>query len=412
MKPTISIFTPTHRPDYLPEIYKSIKDQDFYEWVIVYNNGAKPIGFDDARVKEIYLEYPTNEWVGPMKALACSKCTGDILFELDHDDLLTPDAIKEVTKAFKDPEVGFVYSNTIHAWKDPADGVDFKKVQRFDERFGWKFREVEFNGHLLDEHISFPPNPDSISKIWFAPNHLRAFRRSVYEKIGGYNKEMRILDDLDLMCRLYLETKFYHINKGLYVYRVHGENTWLKYNQEIQNNVYRIHDQYIDALAKRWSDLNGLRKIEIGGRMNALPGYETVDLKDADVIANLDDRWPFEDSSVGVIRAIDVIEHLHDRLHTMKEIYRVLAPGGYAIIQVPSTDGRGAFSDPTHCSYWNELSFLYYTRADKARWIDTPVRFQNARLYTTEKDIEGVCWVVTHLVSLKNNYRPAGWIEI
>jgi glycosyltransferase involved in cell wall biosynthesis len=412
--PKVSIFTPTHKPDWLPNIYECLKEQTFtdWQWVIVYNNGAQPLNFNDPRVKEIHLEYPTNEWVGPMKSLACSKCDGDILLELDHDDLLTADALEEVVKAFEDPEIGFVYSNTLHSWRDPSTGEDFLKVQRFDERYGWRYREVEYKGHPLDEHIAFDPAPDCVSKIWFAPNHLRAFRRDVYESIGGYNTGMRILDDLDLMCRLYQVTRFHRIDKGLYVYRVHGDNTWLRYNDEIQNNVYRIHDQYVDALACRWADLNGLRKIELGGRMNAKPEYETVDLKDADIIADLNEKWPFEDSSVGVIRAIDVIEHLRDPLHTIKEIYRVLAPGGYAILQVPSTDGRGAFQDPTHVSFWNQNSFPYYTNADKARWIDTPVRFQSARLYTTDMDHEQVCWVVTHLVSLKDGYRPAGLIEI
>lgn len=410
----ISVFTPTHNTDWLPNIYECLKGQTYsnWEWVVVYNNGAVPIGFDDLRVKEIFLEYPTNEWVGPMKALACSHCTGSVLLELDHDDLLTADALHEVSKAFEDPEVGFVYSNTVHSFRDPITGEDFQKAQRFDECYGWKYREVEFDGHQLDEHISFPPTPDSISKIWFAPNHLRAFRRSVYESIGGYNKQMRILDDLDLMCRMYLETTFCHIDKGLYIYRVHGENTWLRYNREIQENVFRIHDQYIGQMACRWADKNGLRKIELGGRMNAADGYETVDLKDADVVCDLNGDWPFEDSSVGVLRAIDVIEHLRDPLHTMKEIYRVLAPGGYAILQVPSTDGRGAFQDPTHVSFWNENSFAYYTTADKARWIDSPVRFQAARLYTTDKNYEQVCWVVAHLISLKDGYRPAGLIQI
>ena len=409
----ISVFTPTNRSDWLPEIYKSLLAQtdSAWEWVVVYNNGAVPIKFDDPRVKTFY-EYSSPEWVGPLKAIACEYCTGDILLEMDHDDLLMPTAIEEVRKAFEDPEVGFVYSNTIHSWKDTKTGVDFQKVQRFDERYGWKYREVEAFGHELDEHISFEPNPDSVSKIWFAPNHLRAFRKELYYKVGGYNREMRILDDLDMMCKMYKVTKFHHIDKGLYVYRVHGENTWLRYNQEIQENVFRIHDMYAEDLVAKWADDRNLLKLELGGRWNAKKGYTTVDMIDADINCNLDGKWPFKDNSVGLIRAVDIFEHLKDPVHTMREVYRVLAPGGWAFIQVPSTDGRGAFSDPTHVSFWNELSFSYYTKAEKARWIDTPVKFQASRLYTSDKNEEQVCWTVAHLVSLKDGYRPAGLIEI
>jgi SAM-dependent methyltransferase len=141
-------------------------------------------------------------------------------------------------------------------------------------------------------------------------------------------------------------------------------------------------------------------------------GFTTLDLKDADIIHDLNTPWPFADSSVGVIRAFDVFEHLKDPLFTMKELYRVLSPGGWAIIQVPSTDGRGAFQDPTHVSFWNENSFLYYTNKDLAKYIDTPVRFQAARLHTTPVDARHICWTVAHLVSLKDGYTPPGLVEI
>ena len=58
----------------------------------------------------------------------------------------------------------------------------------------------------------------------------------------------------------------------------------------------------------------------------------------------------------------------------MREIHRCLAPQGWLLSQTPSTDGRGAFQDPTHVPFWN------YTRADQNRFIDCPVRFQANRL--------------------------------
>jgi hypothetical protein len=96
----------------------------------------------------------------------------------------------------------------------------------------------------------------------------------------------------------------------------------------------------------------------------------------------------------------------------MKELYRVLAPGGYALIQVPSTDGRGAFQDPTHVSFWNENSFLYYTNRDWAQYIDTPVRFQAMRLFTTAKNTQEVCWTQAHLVKLSDGVCVPGIIDI
>lgn len=401
----VSLFTPTHDTRFLKELYGSIRHQPFYEWVIVYNNGAKPIDFGDERVKSFTLDFAP-EWVGPLKRYACEQCTGDILLEMDHDDLLMPTAIEEVIEAFQDPEIGFVYSNAIHCT------ADFKPVKKFNPRYGWEYREVNYNGHRLTEHISFPPTPNAVGRIWFAPNHLRAFRKDLYDKIGGHSKQMRILDDLDLMCRLYQITKFKHLDKGLYIYRVHGENSWLRYNTEIQQNVYRIHDKYIEDLCLRWADIEGLLKVDLGGGIDGKDGYQLVDKQGGDIQCDLNERWPFEDNSIGVVRAYDVFEHLYDSIHTMKELYRVLAPGGYALIQVPSTDGRGAFQDPTHVSFWNENSFLYYTHAEKARYINTPVRFQEMRKYTTKKDAIQVCWVVAHLVKLVPGLKVPGLVDI
>lgn len=410
----VSIFTPTHDSSRILDAYNSIKDQDFHEWIIGYNNDAQVIDFShDPRVKPLLLG-KIEPYVGLLKGILCDTAEGDILLELDHDDLLTPDAISEVKKAFEDPTVGFVYSNTIHSTGN------YEKIQRFDERYGWKYRLVEFkdpNSNMryeLDEHIHFKPYPTVISRIWFAPNHLRAFRKSEYDKVGGYNKGMRILDDLDLMCKLYKVTKFHHIDKGLYVYRVHGKNTFLDpdINPEIQNNVYRIHDMYFQDLVDAWADREDLLKVELGGRMNAKSGYTTVDLRDAHINRDLNKRWPFEDGSVGVVRAFDVFEHLKDPIHTMEELYRVLAPGGYAIIQVPSTDGRGAFQDPTHVSFWNENSFKYYTNRFFNQYIDCDVRFQAVRLYTTEKNQDQVCWVVAHLIKIPDGIRIPGEILI
>jgi len=237
---------------------------------------------------------------------------------------------------------------------------------------------------------------------------LRAWRKSVYEKVGGHSDQMRVLDDLDLMCRTYLETNFFHIDKCLYLYRITGENSWLKHNEEIQNNVMRIYNQYIEKLALRDKG----RKIDLGGRFSCPPGYESVDLKDADINCDLNKRWPFKDSSISVVRSFDCFEHLKDNLHTMKELSRVLKPGGIAFIQVPSTDGRGAFQDPTHVSFWNENSFLYYTNHDWSHYIDTPVHFQALQLYTSQKNPQEVCWVRADLINLKDNYRPPGLIHL
>jgi hypothetical protein len=358
-----------------------------------------PLGLSsqDKRIREfqslVSAESNNHDWLGMLKAECCRYCSGDVLLELDHDDMLAPNAIQRVREEFADnPDVGFVYSNAIRTT------LDLKPVDKYPEGFGWEYRTVTLNGVEVDEVLSFPAIPFNVSRIWYAPDHLRAFRREVYVIVGGHNVNMRVLDDLDLMCRLYSVTKFSHINEGLYIYRC-GDNTYAKaeINAEIQNNTLRVAADYMPLLADKWADDNSLRKVELGGRMFARDGYETVDIAgECDIFADLNETWPFADGSVGVIRAMDVFEHLRDTVHVIREVYRVLAPGGYAFIQVPSTDGRGAFQDPTHVSFWNQNSFLYWTHRDWNRYCANinHVRFAEVvPTFTTEKDAYGVCWV-------------------
>ncbi len=397
----VSVFTPTHDTRFLQDAYESLRGQGVHEWVILYNNGAKPIGFKDDWVKE-YVSQNTSGFVGAYKAEACGKCDGDILLELDHDDILLDGAVAEVQEAFKNDKVGFVYSNTV------ACTMDYKICEHFDAAYGWEYRPFKYKGHDLEECVSFAPIPAAVSRIWYAPNHLRAFRRSTYNEVGGHNREMKVLDDLDLMCRIYITSKFHHIDKPLYLYRVHGDNSWITNNKEIQDNVYKIYGKYIEDMVIKWATDNGLKVIDLGGRFNKDRRYLSVDLKDADIIADLREKWPFGDGTVGVVRAFDIFEHLDDPLHTMQELYRVLSPAGYAFITVPSTDGRGAFQDPTHVSYWNENSFLYYTNRNWARYIDSPVQFQPLWLFTTEMNEMKVCWVVAHLLKQYPGLRIPG----
>lgn len=48
---------------------------------------------------------------------------------------------------------------------------------------------------------------------------------------------------------------------------------------------------------------------------------------------------PFEDNSFDLVFCNHVLEHIPDDIHAMREIQRVLRPGGWAILQVPMKPG-------------------------------------------------------------------------
>ncbi len=116
-----------------------------------------------------------------------------------------------------------------------------------------------------------------------------------------------------------------------------------------------------------------------------------------DIVAELPGRVELPDGTVGVIRAVDFFEHVADKVALINELYRLLAPGGVVLAQTPSTDGRGAFQDPTHVAFYNENSFWYYTDENYSRYVpEIEARFQVSRLHTHFPS--GLAPAVGHLV--------------
>lgn len=371
----ISIFTPTHKPTFLQRLYDSIRSQTFqnWEWIIVPNsNAAINLTPPDDRIKIYPCDQSGN--IGLLKKFACEKATGDVLAEIDHDDEIFPNCLEEVAKAFSDQSIDFVYSDCVD--------VDYNwKSRLYESKYGWKTAVCNYKNKQLDYNLSFQPDPTSISKIWFAPNHIRAWKKTFYHEIGGHDKTLDVCDDHDIICRSYIYGNVYHIKKCLYVYHLHEDNTcYGEKNAKIQEMTLDIHDKYIYQIVEKWCDIKKLKKIDLCGGHSKPNGYTSVDLLNGDILADLNDQWPFEDGEVGLFRAHDAIEHLKNPIHTMKEAYRCLTDNGWFLTMTPSTDGRGAFQDPTHVSFWNSNSFWYYTRAEQAQYIGTPVKFQLNRI--------------------------------
>lgn len=422
----ISVFTPTHRTDYLRDAHRCLQAQTHadWEWVIVPNGGLTSIPDDvaaDPRVR--VLPAPaTLSGVGALKRFACEAARGAWLFELDHDDLLAPTALQRVAEAAGDADVGFVYSDFCNF---RADGT----CEVFDAKFGWESYPVRANGGEYTAMRAFAADASALSAIHFAPNHLRAWRADVYRAAGMHDPALPVCDDYDLLCRTWLTgTRFAHVPECLYFYRLQagGTNTYLERNAEIQQRQREIAHRHLHAMVAQWCHNEGLPMLDFGGAHGCPPGFTSVDLRDADVCCDIRRGLPFEDSSVGCVRAFDFLEHVphcgsactHGAdgsprcvVGVMNEIWRVLAPGGWLLSRTPSTDGRGAFQDPTHVSFWNPNSFWYYTRREQARYVEgIACRFQANRVwqeYSTPWHREhDILYVFADLVALKGQRQP------
>jgi len=414
-----SIITPEHNVNNMPfllELYESIKNQTYenWEWILFLNGKMTRSQLPKEIIKNkkviIIEDTSNNNNIGYLKNKAFFAGAGDILVEADHDDILIETCLEKLNEEYQDETIGFVYSdNAILHMKN--------EFVPFNELYGWKFRKFNWKGQELYAMHSFPPSSHSVGYIWYAPDHVRSWRTSIYHEIGGHNTELSICDDHELMLRTYLHTKMHHIPEVLYIYRITGENTWLERNHAIQLKTVELFNQYAMKLAEKDASDKGLLKVDLGGGINPLPDYLVIDQANAHINYDLNQGIPLPDNSVGVLNASHVIEHLKDPIKTMKEIHRVLAHGGWAFIEVPSTDGRGAFQDPTHVSYWNENSFLYYTDAYLAQFIrNTEIRFQEFRRETWFpnewlKNLN-VCVTTAWLVAVKDGPRLPHTLKI
>jgi O-antigen biosynthesis protein len=412
----ISVFTPSHDPKFLDQCYESLKSQTYtnWEWIVLLNGGAEWHRPDyDERVVIAYAKPAFDGNVGALKRHAVDLCSGNILVELDHDDLLAPRALERIAEEFsKDPKAVFVYSDFAQINEDGTPNY-----QMFSQEFGWEY--YQDGDYLVCK--SLKPTPHNISYIWYAPNHVRAFLKDAYKTAGGYDAQRRVLDDQDLMARLYLQGGFKHIEECLYYQRVHPKNTQVEpdTNRFIQEETVRINANTIQPLLLKWAENEGLLALDMGGAHNPEPGYLSVDqYKPADLVGDVFDvLGGLHDNSVGVIRAVDFCEHIEDKIRLWNEFHRVLAHGGMVLSLTPSTDGRGAYQDPTHVAFYNENSFWYWTDENYRKYVrEITARFQISQLFThfpTEwHQQHNISYVCANLIAIKEGPRQGGRLGI
>jgi O-antigen biosynthesis protein len=411
MTKRVSVFTPSHDTRYLNSAYESLREQSFdeWEWIVLLNRRAppwKPPSEDD-RVK--VTRAPAGaRGVGALKRAACELASGEILVELDHDDRLSRGCLAAVVDAFEDQDAVFAYSDFAQI---NADGSP--NFERFDEGYGWVYTRGTIDGQEYNRCHSLAPTPHNLGYIWYAPNHVRAFRRSAYDKAGGYDAKLEYLDDQELMSRLYLRGEFRQIKRCLYFQRVHSDNTQReqRINDAIQEQTVVYYRQFIEDLTLAWASRQGLRCLRLRSPMWI---GDEPDERYEDVLVDPEDpRIEADADTVALIKAYDVLQRMPRRAEFFNEIYRVLVHAGLILTQTPSTDGRGAFQDPSHTAFYNENSFMYFTQSALHDAVpDLVARLQVSHLrtfYPTEGHEEmDIPYVQCNLLAVKDGPRQGG----
>lgn len=398
-----SVIIPTHDPKYLRPAVESVlaqTDQDFEILILVNGKAIRaPLGIpEDPRIRMI--DYMGPPLIGGIKQTAFLHGKGDILVELDHDDLLTQDALSEIGKAFAESGADMVYGNFAE-FSD--EGVP---ANMYDPGWNWKQRPARVMGRDLLEVRSFPPSPASLSKIYFAPNHPRAWKSEFYAKLGGHNRDLEVCDDHELMVRTYLRGRMHHVDKCLYLYRLHQANTIKSTQEKILQATWKVYAENIEKMVLRWCDLSGKPAIDLGGAWDK-PRH----------------GWTHNEigfmpgSYAGAVWADGALALFENPAKIMDVIHHALAPGGWLLSQTPSTSGKGAWANPLAKSRWNDLTFRYFTDKAYGRTIgNETVRFQPQRLVEympSQWHADNQCpYVYFDGIALKGQYDGPGPVDI
>lgn len=263
----ISFFTPTYNTGTkLWNTYDSLKNQTYsnWEWIIVDDSTdyghtydiANQIACVDERVKVYSFKEKSRGVIGESKYRAAALCRGEILAELDHDDILLERIAEYLNEAQQTyPEVGFFYSDCIEA-------DEYYNSMTYPEGFAFgygAYYDFEWRGKVFKAAKECNINPKTIRHIVSVPNHIRAWRRSAYFSVGGHNRRLTIADDYELIVRTFLHTTMCRIAYPGYIQFIYendkGTNTHNATRADIQRRVWSISNFYNQQIAERFEQL-------------------------------------------------------------------------------------------------------------------------------------------------------------
>jgi len=276
--PKFSVFTPAYKTgNNIYKTFEHLKKQTIsdWEWVIVDDSPEdhsetweilKKISSTDPRVKIHRINPNSNGFVGKVKKRACLLSCGEWLVELDHDDYLIENCLEQINNAsLKYTDAEFIYSDCTEV--DYDEGKDFRFYYDYtgDDyyakednsfNFGYSGNTWEIIGEKKYLKHHYPNiNPITIRFNISMPNHVRAWKREFYLKIGGHSEVLPVADDYELIIRTFLKTRIIHIKKLLYAQMYRLGSTVDQNSFEINRRSRLIRDFYDLKIHERIKEL-------------------------------------------------------------------------------------------------------------------------------------------------------------
>lgn len=206
--PKISIVVPAYRtPEkFLREMIDSVREQSYQNWELCIADGSMDGSICgvlaeyarmDARVK--YVELEENYGISGNTNGALKIATGDYISLLDHDDVLTKDALYEVVKCINETGADVLYTD--------EDKVTMDLKEYFEPHF-----KSDFSLDLIR----------SCNYIC----HFFVVKKEILEQVGEFREECNGSQDYDFILRCTTAAQHVaHIPKILYHWRCHPNST-------------------------------------------------------------------------------------------------------------------------------------------------------------------------------------------
>lgn len=216
----ISVIIPVYnQADFVDETLSSVFNQTFQDWeCIIVNDGSTDLSEEKILKwtnKDVRFKYFKRENGGLASArnFGIAKATNEILFPLDSDDIIKNNLLFEVNKAFeKDKNIELVYFD-----------VEF---------FGVKSGLYSLPKYTFKKLLT--------QNCFIA---CSAFKKSGWEKSGGYDENLKSFEDWDFWIRmLHSNSKVYKINQVLYSYRKHKTDSLTNNFSVNPNEYYQLYD--------------------------------------------------------------------------------------------------------------------------------------------------------------------------
>lgn len=239
--PLISIIMPVFNtePRFLYEAVQSVRAQTYHRWELCIVDDCSTSEQTIRAIRAVEREpnvkvkrLGQNSGIAQASHAALHLAAGEYVAFLDHDDMLTSNALSEIVRVLRqDPELDFIYSDHVM--------VDTNGLPRFIARKpSWSPEFLLSTNYIV---------------------HFKVMRRSIMVELGGIEEYDSNVQDLGVSLRL-LEAKarVKHLPKAVYLWREHKRSVAMSTDAKpgIEGQLVRAYDKHFaradKAVEQQW----------------------------------------------------------------------------------------------------------------------------------------------------------------